>query len=124
MHFLNGSTHILNSKLIEFPGENCKLWSKLNLFTDHGYLKYRLKEEKDIELKPIPFYCVIYIRNNITNISRNHFQSRNKLKSIIKKIYNYRIITDDLRQEYNLDYKKKEILRLSSFGGITNHPSF
>lgn len=112
MHFLNGSTHIINSKLVDIPNLETTSWSNINLFTDHGYIVERLKINKGVQLEEIEFYALVYSRNGMNNISVDHFQLFWGLKSILKILIRFKFLNSIIRKEFNLDFKRNELEKL------------
>jgi len=81
MNTICGSTHILHNHLIpSVDFGNLKLGVH-DFFSNHGYLRTLIKKEYEEELKPLPFYALIY---TITEI--NWSMTPNKLKG--SSIYN------------------------------------
>src|SRR5665647_415111 len=112
MHFLNGSTHIINHNLINVPDNDTKNWNEINFFTDHGYLKERLRINKGIELIPISFFAIIYCRNGISNISEPHVASFSKIKNWAKYIWTYKMISPKIIDDFNLNYESVNLRAL------------
>jgi hypothetical protein len=102
MRFLNGSTHVLHSDLVKIPDFSSLDWQDYNLFTDHGWIKDRIKESEGSELHPVPFEALVYLvhHSNISQIERKEYSFT--LKGIIKRILRRRILTQRLRKEFNI----------------------
>lgn len=102
MQNFNGSTHILHASLIRQPDFDNGKWMDFNLFTSHGWILYRLKEEAGVELEPIPFPAVVYVAHggNISNVSSQKGFAR--LKHFVKIILRGQYLTDKIRKEFNL----------------------
>lgn len=100
MQNFNGSTHVINSELIVIPDFNTGKWMDFNLFTSHGWIVYRLKQERGVQLEPIPFAAVIYVAHG-GNISKiNKLNILDHLKRRIKNILYGQTINDELRKEF------------------------
>jgi hypothetical protein len=102
MRFLNGSTHILHSSLVHIPDFSSLTWLDYSLFTDHGWIKDRVKEQQGARLYPIPFPGLVYVvhRSNISKIAQRAFGF--SVKAIIKRIVRGRFLTNALRKEFNI----------------------
>lgn len=102
MQNFNGSTHILHAGLIKKPDFENGQWIDFNLFTSHGWILYRLKEEAGIVLEPIPFPAVIYVAHggNISNVSSQ--KGIGILKHWAKIILRGKHIDSIIRKEFNL----------------------
>lgn len=112
MHLLNGSTHVLNRDLIDVPFDDTKVWGEINLFTDHGYLKERLRITKLVNLIPIPFFSITYCRNGISNISEPNLAKTTAFKIWLKKLLTQKKVTKEIAMDFNLHYESTEIKRL------------
>jgi hypothetical protein len=83
MNTICGSTHILHNDLIPTVDfGNLKLGAH-NFFSNHGYLTTLIKTEYAKELKPLPFYAIIY---TITEINWSMTASKLKGGSFYYKI--------------------------------------
>lgn len=102
MRYLNGSTHVLHADLVKVPDFSSLDWLDYNLFTDHGWIKDRLKESDGAVLSPIPFPALVYLlhRSNISDIEKREFGF--SLKGIVKRILRGRLLTASLREEFHL----------------------
>lgn len=102
MQGFNGSTHILRSDLIKIPSFESGGWLDFNLFTSHGWIVSRMKQEHKVDLEPINFPAVIYVAHggNISNV--NPVSILNLLKYFLKLIIRGRWITKELKQEFAL----------------------
>ena len=103
---INGSTHIISSKIIETPNFERNIFWNFNLFEAHGYTRQRLKDYHKAELKEIDFNGIIYVihKNNYSNIKK--ITSTLTLKNVIKKIIRGKLITEKISMEFGL-YKIK-----------------
>lgn len=102
MRFLNGSTHILRSDIIKVPDFNSTDWQDFNLFTDHGWIKDRLKNYLSLELKPVEDAMLVYVvhQSNISKIDAKEYGFG--VKTIIKRIIRFVPLTRRLREEFNI----------------------
>jgi len=102
MQNFNGSTHILHASLIKETDFENGQWIDFNLFTSHGWILYRLKEELGIELEPVPFPAVIYVAHggNISDVSSQ--KGLKKLKHWAKIILRGKRINNIIKKEFNL----------------------
>jgi len=102
MRFLNGSTHILRSDIIKVPDFNSTDWQDFNLFTDHGWVKDRLKKYINVELKPVDHAMLVYVvhQSNISKIDSKEYGSG--IKKIIKRIIRFVPLTKRLREEFSI----------------------
>ena len=112
MHLLNGSTHIVNARLINIPDMETKEWTDINFFTDHGYLKERVRIELGGQLESIPFKAVVYCRTGINNISEPHLFKPSFIKKWIKEILLFKPFSASLVKEFNLNLFRTELLEL------------
>ena len=102
MQNFNGSTHIIHTDFITIPDFEKGVWMDFNLFTSHGWVVHRLKEEKGIDLEPIPFPAVIYVAHG-GNISKvNQLNIKDRFKQIIKKIIRGQSVNTNLREEFTI----------------------
>ncbi|MEJ8816951.1 hypothetical protein [Lacibacter sp. H407] len=102
MRFLNGSTHVLHTDLVTIPDFQSLVWEDFNLFTDHGWIKDRMKIEMNVEIYPVKQAMVVYVvhQSNISQIGRKEFGFR--LKAIVKRIVRFVPLTKRLREEFNI----------------------
>lgn len=101
MRFINGSTHILKADLVSVPDFHSTNWQDYNLFTDHGWIKQRLKETSQAILEPFPFAPVTYVVHD-SNISKIKHEFSFQFKKIIKRIIRGVWLTKKLRAEFNI----------------------
>jgi FkbM family methyltransferase len=106
MRFINGSTHILSTDLVTIPDNNSTNWQDYNLFTDHGWIKDRVKETNGAILEAIPFPAVIYVVHG-SNISKIKREFGLKLKYIAKRIMRGVWLTKKLRKEFNIQFNEE-----------------
>ncbi|MGN6296288.1 MAG: hypothetical protein ACTHM7_05860 [Ginsengibacter sp.] len=99
---INGSTHIISSKIITIPDFERNIFWNFNLFEAHGYTRQRLKDYNKVELQEIDFYGIIYVvhKNNYSNIRK--ITSDLTLKNVVKKIIRGKLITKELSLEFGL----------------------
>jgi len=99
---LNGSTHILRSDLVEIPDFNSLDWNDYNLFTDHGWVRERVKHYFNSELEPVPFFMLVYVvhQSNMSQVYQKEFGFH--LKAIVKRILRSRPITRKFRSEFHI----------------------
>ncbi|MBS4065368.1 MAG: glycosyltransferase [Chitinophagaceae bacterium] len=102
MQQYNGSTHILRADLVTIPDFHSIDWLDYSLFTDHGWIKDRVKEQFGAVLEPIPFYSLVYLvhESNISQILQKAYGSN--LKAVIKRLLRSVKLSVDLRNEFGL----------------------
>jgi hypothetical protein len=102
MRFLNGSTHVLRSDLVTIPEFTSTNWLDYSLFTDHGWVKARLKEYNNVDLLPINKPVLVYVvhGSNISKVYQKEFGKT--LKNFIKLLLRGRILTKAKREEFNI----------------------
>jgi hypothetical protein len=102
MNFINASTHIIRSDLVRTPDFNSTGWEDYSLFTDHGYLKDRIKHNYNEHLKPLPFFAVIYIAhaNNMSDVSKNLAEIG--FKNILKKAIYGTLVNKKIQREFSM----------------------
>lgn len=100
---LNGSTHMLRADLVEIPDFNSLAWEDYNLFTDHGWVRERMKTYYHADLEPVPNPMLIYVvhHSNMSQVHRKEFGFH--LKAIVKRIVRGVWLTVSLRDEFNID---------------------
>jgi hypothetical protein len=102
MRFLNGSTHVLRADIITTPDFNSVNWLDYSLFTDHGWIKDRLKKYLNIDLLPITEPMLVYVVHG-SNISKVHAKEYSlSVKNIVKRILRGRLLTSKRREEFNI----------------------
>ncbi len=102
MRSLNGSTNILRSDLVQIPDFNSGDWQDYNLFTDHGWVKTRVKEYYNAEMESIEKPMLVYVvhDSNISNIKRKEYGFR--FQAFIKRIIRFVPITKRLKEEFGI----------------------
>jgi hypothetical protein len=103
MRNLNGSTHILRADLVKIPDFNSMEWLDYSLFTDHGWIRDRMKEYYGAVLEPIPFPCIVYYvhESNISQIRKKEFALN--YKTILKRLLRSVTLSKELRTEFGLN---------------------
>jgi hypothetical protein len=102
MRFLNGSTHVLRADLVPIPEFTSTDWLDYSLFTDHGWIKDRLKKYLDIDLLPINEPMLVYVVH-ASNISKVHTKEYGlSIKNIVKRILRGRLLTKKIRGDFNI----------------------
>jgi hypothetical protein len=99
---LNGSTHMLHNDLVKIPDFNSLDWNDYNLFTDHGWIRGRMKKYYDAELIPVPKAMLVYVvhGSNMSQVYQKEFGFN--LKAIVKRILRGVKLTADLKEEFNI----------------------
>lgn len=102
MRNLNGSTHILRADLVTIPDFNSTDWLDYSLFTDHGWIRDRMKEYFGAVLEPVPFPCVVYYvhESNISQIRKKEYAVN--YKTILKRLIRSVTLTKELQTEFGL----------------------
>lgn len=100
---LNGSTHIIRHDLVPNPDISSKKMLDFSLFESHGYIKHKLKIEKNETIESLPLCGIIYVchENNwseITNIA-----SKKNIKTLIKKILRYKYLSKKLKNDFGIE---------------------
>lgn len=100
MQNFNGSTHILSSEFVVIPDFEKGKWMDFNLFTSHGWVLHRLKEQYNIQLESIPFPAVVYVAHggNISKVSMQKFTG--KIKQLIKSFIRGQYINSAIKKEF------------------------
>jgi hypothetical protein len=102
MRFLNGSTHVLRADLVTIPDFTSTNWLDYSLFTDHGWIKDRLKKYLNVDLLPITQPMLVYVvhGSNISKVNAKEYGL--SFKNIIKRILRGRILTKKRKEEFNI----------------------
>ena len=103
MRFLNGSTHVLRSDLIPIPEFSSTNWLDYSLFTDHGWIKDRIKKYLNIDLLPITEPMLVYVvhGSNISKVNAKEYGL--SFKNIVKRILRGRFLTKRRKEEFGID---------------------
>jgi FkbM family methyltransferase len=102
MRYYNGSTHVLRSDLVCVPDFNSQDWNDFNLFTDHGWIKDRMKETYGVELLPVMQPSLVYVVHG-SNMSKVKQAFALNIKGIAKRIIRGVWLNNDLRREFFLE---------------------
>jgi hypothetical protein len=97
----NGSSHVLRKDLVKIPDFSSTNWLDFNLFTDHGWIFHRIREEYGKELLPLNDLTLIYIVHN-SNISGVRKEYSINIRKLIKRLILSRPITNQIKDEFNL----------------------
>lgn len=99
---LNGSTHMLSADLVTIPSFNSLDWQDYNLFTDHSWLRERIRISYGYRLEPVPKPMHVYVvhDSNMSIIAQKEYSFT--LKSIVKRLLRSVFITQKLRKEFYL----------------------
>lgn len=99
---LNGSTHVLRSDLVRIPDFTSLQWIEYNLFTDHGWVRYRVEETYGAVLEAVPMPMLVYVvhASNMSGVYKKEFGSH--WKAVVKRLLRTRILTRQLREEFHL----------------------
>lgn len=99
---LNGSTHMLSADLVTIPSFNSLDWQDYNLFTDHSWLRERIRISYGYRLEPVPKPMHVYVvhDSNMSIIAQKEYSFT--LKSIVKRLLRSVFITQKLREEFYL----------------------
>jgi len=83
MNMICGSTHIVHRDILPATDMTALLLGANNFFSSHGSLTARIKKQFGKELRPLPFYAVIY---TITNLNWSITVEKLKGKSLYAKV--------------------------------------
>jgi len=83
MNMISGSTHIVHRDILPATDMTALLLGANNFFSSHGSLPARIKKEFGKELRPLPFYAIIY---TITNLNWSITVDKLKGKSLYSKV--------------------------------------
>ncbi|QNA45011.1 hypothetical protein [Lacibacter sediminis] len=102
MRFLNGSTHVLRADLVPIPDFQSTDWLDYSLFTDHGWIKDRLKTYLNIDLQPIMQPMLVYVvhGSNISKVNAKEYGL--SFKNIIKRFLRGRLLTRKRKEEFGI----------------------
>ena len=103
MTALNGSTNILRSDLVTVPDFNSQDWLDYSLFTDHGWVKERVKKYYNAELEPIPTAMLVYVihSSNMSQVYQKEYGFH--LKAVVKRLLRSIPLTKRLGDEFNVN---------------------
>lgn len=99
---INGSTHIINQRLISIPPFTSLNQVDFNFFESHGYLYQRLINEKNTRLATLPFIGIIYVVHNNNSSDIHSILSLRKAKTFAKILVYGHILTKKIRNEFGL----------------------
>lgn len=102
---LNGSTHVLRADLVTIPDLQSLNWQDFNLFTDHGWVRERVRKNFQVTLRPIPKPMLVYVvhQSNMSQVNEKEFGFN--VKALLKKLLRTRRLTAALRAEFSLPDK-------------------
>lgn len=97
---LNGSTHVLHADLVLIPDFTSLNWIDYSLFTDHGWVRERMKKYHNVLLEPVPTAMLVYVvhRSNMSEVYEKEFGYN--LKAIVKRLLRCVRLTKRLREEF------------------------
>lgn len=99
---LNGSTHVLHADLVVIPDFASLSWADYSLFTDHGWVRERIRKYYNIVLEPVPTAMLVYVvhRSNMSEVYEKEFGYN--LKAIVKRLLRSARLTKKLREDFNI----------------------
>ena len=99
---INGGTHIIRKDLITIPDFTTNIFWNYNLFESHSYTYSRINDFHRELLIDYPSFGMIYIvhKNNYSDILR--LMKAVTIKNLVKKIIRGKLISNKIREEYNL----------------------
>ena len=102
MQGFNGSTHVLRSDFVKIAGFESLDYTNFNLFTSHGWIISRMKQEYGIDLESIPFPALMYVAHggNISNISNLNMMEG--LKYLAKLIVRGKWLDKNIKREFGV----------------------
>lgn len=102
MGALNGSTHVLHSTLVNIPDFSSLDWIDYSQFTDHGWVRRRMKKEYNVLLEAVPAVMLVYVvhRSNMSQVKQKEYGFT--LKAIVKRLLRSVWLTKRLREEFNI----------------------
>jgi hypothetical protein len=99
---INGSSNIVRMNLVPVPDFNSRLVPDFAFFHWHSWLKYRLREQFNDSLKPLPFYGTIYVLHNSSLSGYNRLLKKEFLKTTLKYLVNGRWLSRGIRKEFGI----------------------
>lgn len=99
---LNGSTHVLHSTLVNIPDFNSLNWADYSQFTDHGWLRKRIKKDFNVMLEAVPTAMLVYVvhKSNMSQVYQKEYGFT--LKAIVKRLLRGLWLTKRLREEFTI----------------------
>lgn len=111
MRLFNGSTHVLHKSIVRIPDFSSVDWQDYNLFTDHGWIKDRVKKEYGAELQMVTYPALIYVVHG-SNISQVNGEFGFSFRKLVKRLLRSVRLTSLLREEFFL--RSLVVLQLAS----------
>jgi hypothetical protein len=102
MSDINGSTNIVRKDLVPAPNFESHRISDFNFFAAHSWLKFRIFDLFKESLAKLPFYALIYVRNEVSWTFLSSNLEGNLFKKVIKLFWFGEPIKKSLKQEFNL----------------------
>lgn len=91
MNMINGSTYIIHYSLIPQINLDALNVNSNNFFSNHLYLKTRIREFYGKELKALPFYAILYVVTNISWWASNKILKdksfKTRIKFLVRRVY-------------------------------------
>nr|WP_294907052.1 hypothetical protein [uncultured Lacibacter sp.] len=101
MRLFNGSTHVLHNRLVRIPDFSSLDWQDYNLFTDHGWIKDRVKKEYNADLKIVDYPALVYVVHG-SNISQVNGEFGFSFRKLVKRLLRSVRLSSSLREEFFL----------------------
>jgi hypothetical protein len=100
---LNGSTHVLRSDLVLIPDFDSVSWMDYSLFTDHGWVRERIRRYYNETLEPVSRAMLVYVvhRSNMSQVHQKEYGFH--LKAIVKRLLRSVPLTRRLKEEFGID---------------------
>jgi len=103
MNILCGSTHIIHRNILPEIDFSAQRLGEINFFSNHGYLYTLVKKKFGKELRPLPFYAIIYVITNLNwSITTEKLRGKSfyfRIKYLVRRV----LFTQAIRKNFYLN---------------------
>lgn len=106
MNILCGSSYIIHRDILPKVDLSKLKLGENNFFSNHGHLASRLKNEFGKELKPLPFYAIVYVITNLNwSITTDKLKGKGlifRMKYLVKYVLRRVLFVGKIRNNFYL----------------------
>ena len=100
MNYVCASVNIIRSDLVPEPDFAGRRYEDFQFYSSHAYMVEALKLKYDIDLKPVPFYSLVYVIHHSNFFNHSNQITKFSLKNIAKRLLRGRRLSAALKKEF------------------------
>lgn len=102
MNYVCASVNIIRSDLIPDPDFSSTRYQDFQFYSSHAYMVEGLQQLYHVDIKPVPFYAILYVIHQSNFFNHSNQLTKFSLKNIAKRLLRGRHLSAAIKKEFGL----------------------